>query len=122
MWTSFFAAGGWPMYPTSVGGFHLVAASLLYAWRPERKTARLLIPLSAVTFAAGLLGTTSGMCQSLHYIPRVPEANQLTILALGCEESLHDLVLALILLMLAGVLSAIGMVRRAPNARLATHA
>ncbi len=111
MWSSFFAAGGWPMYPTSLLGFLLIAASVLYALRPDPKLARLSGTLGIVTFAAGLLGAFIGIGTSLHYIPQVDRARQLEILALGVEESLHDVVLALMCVVLAGIVVAVGHLR-----------
>jgi hypothetical protein len=114
MWSNFYAAGGWGMYPTSVFGFLLIAASVLYVIRPQQKTARLVLTLGVVTFAAGLLGAFVGICNSAHYIPQVDHANQLETLALGCEESLHDVVLSLILVILAGLIAGVGTFR-SPN-------
>lgn len=111
MWSNFFAAGGWGMFPTSMFGFFLIAASVLYAIRPGPRAARVTLTLAAVTFTSGLLGTFVGMGQSMHYIPRVEAGKQVAILALGCEESLHVIVLGLILVTLAGVIAAVGTVR-----------
>ena len=111
MWSDFFAAGGWGMYPTSLFGFLMIAASLLYARRPAPKTAQLALLLGVITFSAGVLGTAVGVCTSAHYIPQVPYEKQLQTLALGCEESLHNLVLALILVVVAGLIGAAGAFR-----------
>ena len=119
MWSNFYASGGWGMHPVSVFGFLLLAASALYALRPGERFARLLLPLGIVTFSAGLLGTTVGMCNSFHYIPQVPHVEQVQILALGCEESLHNLVLALILIVLAGLMASVGLLRRSAGAAAA---
>ena len=108
MWSDFFAAGGWGMYPTSLFGFLMIAASLLHARRPAPKTAQLALLLGVVTFSAGVLGTAVGVCTSAYYIPQVPYEKQLQTLALGCEESLHNLVLALLLVVVAGLIGAVG--------------
>jgi hypothetical protein len=122
--SSFFIAGGWAMYPTAIFGFLLIAACVLHMLRPEPKRARLALTLGIVTFASGLLGTFVGMCTSAHFIPQVPKAEQLEILALGCEESLHNVVLALVLVVLGGLLASVGALRQAngsatPSARAA---
>lgn len=116
MWTNFFAAGGWAMYPTSIFGFMLIAACALYAMRPDQRTARLALTLGIVTFAAGLLGAFVGICNSGHYIPQVPKAEQLEILALGVEESLHDVVLSLMLIVIGGLVASVGALRHADGA------
>jgi hypothetical protein len=111
MWQNFYAAGGWGMYPTSLFGFLSIGASALYALRLERRFARLAGALAGLTLAAGLLGATVGICNSAHYITEVPKTEQLQILALGFEESLHDLVLALILAILGGLVAVLGLLR-----------
>jgi hypothetical protein len=112
MWSNFFAAGGWGMYPTMLFGFFLLATTVLQALRPEPRYQRLVNALGIATFAAGLLGTTVGICNSAHYLDKVPAADQLKIFALGCEESLHNLVLALILIVLAALVTAVSSIRR----------
>lgn len=111
MWSSFFASGGYGMYPTSVFGFLLVAACVHYALRPQPRSARLALTLGIVTFASGLLGTFVGICNSAHYLGQVPEPKQLEILALGVQESLHVVVLSLILIVLGGLVASAGAYR-----------
>ncbi len=115
MWSNFFAAGGWGMYPTSLIGFFLIAASVLYALRPGPRAGRATLTLAATTFASGLLGTFVGMGQSMHYIPQVEAKKQVEILALGCEESLHVVVLGLMLVTLAGLIASVGTLRSSNN-------
>lgn len=108
---SFYAAGGWPMHFVSVFGFLMLAASVLYALRPKPRFQRLVVTLGVVTFGWGLLGTAIGISLSTRYIQEVPEPRQLQILSLGIEESLHDVVLALILIIVAGIITAVGILR-----------
>lgn len=115
MWSNFYAAGGWGMHPVSIFGFLLIVASVLYALRPQRIGARLVLTMGIVTFAAGVLGAVTGICNSLHYLPQVEPAKQLGIVALGVEESLHDVVLALMLVVLGGLVSTIGTLRAGRN-------
>ena len=122
MWSNFYAAGGFGMYPTSLFGFLLIAASVLYAWSPAKKTGRLALVLGAVTFSAGLLGTILGMCRSAYYIPQVPFERQVFTLALGCEESLHNLVLALMLVIVGSLVATAGVLRGSTSASLTTAA
>lgn len=114
MWKDFFAAGGFGMYPVSIFGFLMVASAILYALRPSPKMARTTIAMGVATFSAGLLGAATGICNSLHYIPQVAVEKQIGILSLGIEESLHDVVLALMLVIL-GTLIAAGGTFRAPQ-------
>ena len=108
MWKDFYHAGGWGMHPTTIIGFSLIAVTVLYVLRPEPHRARLVILLSMVTFASGLLGTCVGICNSAYYIPEVAQPKQLEILALGCQESLHVTVLALLIVTFAGLIASIG--------------
>jgi hypothetical protein len=112
MWSNFFAAGGWGMYPTMLFGFLLLATIVLHTLRPEPRFQRLSVILGIMTFASGLLGTIVGICNSAHYLDQVPPQDQLKTFALGCEESLHNLVLALILIQLAALVTAASALRR----------
>lgn len=111
MWSNFWAAGGWGMYPVAVFGFLLVAGGVLYAIRPGRKLGRLLLIFGMLTFGAGLLGTFTGMCNTFHYLEHVAPGEQLGIMAMGLEESLHNAVLSLILVVLSGLGAAVGTLR-----------
>ena len=111
MWSNFYAAGGWGMHPVSIFGFLMIAASVLFAIRPQPRLQRLAVTLGFVTFGWGLLGTAAGICLSAHYIQQVEPAKQLVVLSLGVEESLHNVVLALILVIMGGLVTAIGTLR-----------
>jgi hypothetical protein len=110
--SDYFIAGGIGMYPTALFGLLLLAACVLHALRPEPTRARLGLTLGIVTFASGLLGTSLGLCMSARFISQVPKSEQLQILALGCEESLHNVVLALLLVVLGGLLASVGALRQ----------
>ena len=99
------------MYPTLLFGFLLVACSILFLLRPEPRYLASLVGLGATTFSAGLLGTCSGVMNSLRYIPEVPVDERFMVAALGCSESLHVMMLALILMVVAGLFVSIGAVR-----------
>jgi hypothetical protein len=112
MWDNFFVAGGFGMFPTLIFGFLLLAATALNALRPEPRYERVVFGLGIVTLASGLLGTCVGICKSVHYLEKVPKDEQLQILAMGTEESLHNLVLALLLLVVAGLVYTTSTFRR----------
>lgn len=116
MWKDFFRAGGFGMYPTLLLGLFLVASCVLYAIRPDARRARLALTLGVTTFAAGLLGAFSGMATSAHFIPQVPKNEQVEILALGFAESLHDVVLALMIVVVGGLIASVGALRSSPSA------
>lgn len=112
MWSNFFEAGGWGMYPTMLFGFLFLAVTALHALRRDARHQRVSIALGTVTFASGLLGTVVGICNSVHYLAKVPREDQFLMFAMGCEESLHNLVLALILVVIGGLISAGSALRR----------
>ena len=109
--SEFFSAGGWGMYPTLLFGFLLVACSILFLFRPEPRYLASLEGLGAATSGAGLLGFCTGMMNTLRYLQQVPPDERFMTVALGCEESLHCVVLALILLVIAGIFVSTGAVR-----------
>jgi len=119
MWSDFFKAGGFGMYPTLLFGFLLVGSAVLFLLRPERRFELLVASLGVVTLAAGLLGCSVGMIKSALYLGQVAEPDRLKILALGCAESLHDVVLALILIVVAGLVATVGALRVARGVAVA---
>lgn len=119
MWTTFFRDGGFGMYPTALFGFLLVASGVLCLLRPERRFVLLALSLGVVTAGSGVLSFCVGLATTFHYIQHVPLAERFTIAALGCAESLNNLVLALILVVLAAVLTALAAARAALASRAA---
>jgi hypothetical protein len=109
--SEFFSAGGAGMYPTLLFGFLLVACSILFMLRPEPRYLASLVGLGAATSGAGMLGFCTGVMNSLRYLPQVPADERFTVLAAGCEESLHCAVLAFVLLVFAGIFMSIGAIR-----------
>ena len=114
MWSNFFEAGGFGMYPTMLFGFLFLAATALHALRGDPRHQRMSLALGAITFASGLLGTTIGICNSVHYLDRVPREEQFHVFVMGCEESLHNLVLALLVVIIGGIIAAASAMRRTP--------
>lgn len=107
----FFEAGGYGMFPITAFGFLLVAVSVLYALRPGPKYRRPLIALGVTTFTTGLLSTAFGVCLSARYIHQVATEKQLGILAMGIDESMHNIVLSLIMVVLASSIATLGAFR-----------
>ena len=113
IWANSFRDGGWGMYPTSLFGFFLIAAAVLLVLRPERRFVALVASLGLLTLGAGVLGTTTGIVNTFRYLVKVPAAEQAQIAALGCAESLNNMVLALMLAVLAALLASIAALRAA---------
>ncbi|MBK8212752.1 MAG: hypothetical protein IPK71_03305 [Myxococcales bacterium] len=109
--SEFFKNGGYGMFPTLVVGLFLLATAVLYAVRPSGRRARVALVLGTVTLASGLLGASAGMATTAHFIPQVPKGDQLEILAVGFGESIHNVVLALVVVVLAGLVASVGALR-----------
>ncbi|WP_437291228.1 hypothetical protein [Sorangium sp. So ce406] len=105
-----FHMGGWGMYPTLVFGLLLLAASVRYAISPERRFVPLQISLGILTLVSGGLGFVSGAIKSLTYMGAVqPDARWLWMVGIG--ESLHNVALALSLLVLSSLAATVGAYR-----------
>lgn len=117
MWDSFFRDGGWGMYPTSIFGFLFVASGVLCLMRPERRFVALVASLGVMTLGSGFLGCCVGFVTSFRYLPRVPVDQRFTIAALGVAESLNNVVLALMLLVITSILCALAAARSALASR-----
>ncbi len=118
----FFHAGGPPMIPTLLFGFLMVAAAVLYMLRPQGTYAAVVVGLGATTLSMGTLGFCLGLMMTFRYLSKVPAADQLTVAGLGFEESLHNVVLALMLVVLASLFASIGAFRASRAAATAASA
>jgi hypothetical protein len=111
-----FRNGGLGMFPTLVFGVLLLAAAVRYAVKPEVRWVPLQIALAVLTFTTGLLGFVTGVIVTTQHLSELPADRVTLIGAIGFGESLHNVGLALLLMMLAGLLTSVGAVRltRAP--------
>jgi len=120
MWNDFFRDGGWGMYPTTLFGFFLVASAVLLLLRPERRWVPLVVSLGVMTFGAGLLGTTTNLINTFRYVQNVALPDQVQIAALGCAESLNNVVLALVIVVFSTLLATVAALRAALAPRSAS--
>ncbi len=109
----FFRDGGMGMYLILLFGFPLIAWSMLYALRPERRQIPLLASLGLATLISGALGFSTGLMMTFRYIQKVPQPEQLTISALGFAESITNVILSLMLLAASALLVSVGAFRAA---------
>lgn len=105
----FFEEGGFGMYPTLVFGFLLMASAVLSLRQAERRW--LTSVLAALTVASGVLGTSMGLINTMKYVAKTTPEERLAILAQGTAESLNNLVLAMILVVLALLVSGVAAFR-----------
>lgn len=107
----FFANGGFGMYPVLIFGFLAVASAVLFLLRPERRGVGLLVALGISTACAGLLGFFTGVIGVFRYLRQVPAEEQLAVLIQGTSESLNNVVLALIMVLVTSLVAAAGAFR-----------
>ena len=108
-----FKLGGWGMWPTLLFGLLFVVASVRYAATPERRFVPLLVSLGVLTLVAGLLGFTTGLIATTQYLGHVATAEQTQVFYAGFGESLHNVGLALLALMVGSLATTIGTLRGA---------
>lgn len=105
----FFEEGGVGMLPTLVFGFAMVAASVMSIGRAERRWLSLV--LGALTATSGLFGAVLGLINTMRYVARPDVADAVRIAATGVAESLNNLVLACLLVLVALLVSAVAAFR-----------
>jgi hypothetical protein len=111
-----FRLGGWGMFPTLVFGVLLLGAAVRYAVKPEARWVPLQIALAVLTLTTGMLGFVSGVIVTTQHLHELPTERVTLVGAMGVGESMHNVGLALMLMMLAGLLTSVGALRltRAP--------
>jgi hypothetical protein len=99
-----FRIGGWGMIPTFICGLLMVIVSVRYAARPDRRFVPLVISLNVLTSIAGLLGFVTGLII------------EPSVALVGLGESLYNVALALMLMMVAAIAAALGAFRLSRSA------
>lgn len=106
-----FHEGGWPMFPILILGVLLVIAAVRYCMTPEARNLQVVRSMASVTLLFGLLGTLLGMIHCLGAIHQLPHEMVVKITLLGLGESVNNLALALLLMVFAGLFTAVGALR-----------
>lgn len=102
---TFIEEGGAGMIPTMLFGFAFVAAAVMSISQPERRWLSLVF--GALTFSSGLLGTAMGLINTMRYVAKTNAAEQLPIGATGIAESLNNLVLSNVIVVIGCLISAV---------------
>ena len=111
MWSQFFKDGGFTMVPILLLGFCLVGASGLDALRPAAKLRSVMLSLAAVVGTAGTLGFVMAVNATLRNSLEAGDGERIKMIIAGVAESANNLVLALVFLVLAALISAVGAFR-----------
>jgi hypothetical protein len=96
------------MYPTLLAGLALIASCLQYARRPEPRYVPLMLSLGLFTLMAGTLGFATGILSLLRVYSGPLSGEGSSVLIVGVYESLHNVVLALMLATLGALLASVG--------------
>lgn len=110
---TFFAAGGMGMYPTLAFGLLLVGAAVAGLVDPRPRGTTLCAILGGVTFLSGSLGLTLSAVATLLGVKRFPPPQQFAVMLAGLGESLNNLSLALVLIIVGTLIVAGGALRNA---------
>jgi hypothetical protein len=122
VWDGFYSSGGWGMYPTTLFGFILVLAACLYLLRPERRFLPVVMASAGLTVASGMLATFTGLMVVFTYVQVVEPAIAPKVAIVGAAQVLTNMVFAMLLLILGGLATLGGVVRRALRNDDAAHA
>jgi hypothetical protein len=119
--SDFIRDGGFGMFPTMLFGALAVLSALVIALKPERRFIPLVAVLGITTFGSGMLGTVMGVINTLRYVARTPEADRMTIVMVGAAESLNNMVLSLVLVVLTALIASVAAARIALSQRVAAN-
>lgn len=106
-----FRLGGWAMFPTLVFGLLLLGASVRYAVKPEARWVPLQLALGVLTLTSGMLGFVTGVITTTRHLSELPNERIGLVGAIGVGESLTNLGLAFLVMMVAALLASVGAVR-----------
>ena len=114
-----FRLGGWGMYPTTLAGFVLLIAAGLYAARPDLRRLHVVKCLSVLTMLVSCLGFVTGVIKSFTSVgdSTVEELGRIVVIGVG--ESLTNIGLGLVMLVMAWIATSLGAARSRSIARSA---
>jgi hypothetical protein len=115
--SDFIRDGGFGMFPTMLFGVLSVLAAIVIAFKPDKRFVPMVMALGITTFGSGLLGTVMGIINTLRYVAKSPESDRMMIVMVGAAESLNNMVLSLVLVVLTGLIASVAAGRVAMAAR-----
>ncbi|MCX5742938.1 MAG: hypothetical protein NT062_10625 [Proteobacteria bacterium] len=99
------------MYPTCVVGLVLVGVAFAHAWHPTRRRAGIVRSLSMLTFLVSTLGFITGAIRTLLVASDAPIGELARLVVGGLGESLNNIGLGLVLLVIAWTAHTVGAAR-----------
>lgn len=113
MWGNFFQSGGPAMYVITLFGFFMVLTACLYLLRPEAQFVPMVVTTGCLTIVSGFLGAATGLMYLFRYVQHVDPQEALNVITQGCAEAVTNIILALILANVAGLIMLGGVIRKA---------
>jgi hypothetical protein len=107
----FFSDGGLGMYATLAFGLLLLAVGAMHALRPRSRPSGVFVVLTVVCLASGTLGLTLALVRT--FLSAGSTGSQFAATMLGVSQSLHNLILSLVFVVLSTLLFAVGALRAA---------
>jgi hypothetical protein len=104
------------MYPTLFVGIVLLVAAGRFAMHPARGRLAPIVGLGVLTFFTSLLGFVTGLIKTMSVAGEIELFKQGNLIVAGIGESMNNIGLGLVLLVLATIGVVVGMARR-PVAR-----
>ena len=106
-----FRQGGWGMYPTTIAGLFLIGAAARFAMRPERRRLALVRSLAVLTLLVATLGFVTGVIRTFTTAASVDAHELGGCVVEGVGESLNNIGLGLVLLVIATIATVVGRAR-----------
>jgi hypothetical protein len=107
-----FRLGGWGMYPTTFFGLVLLVAAMQYMRNPARRRLLVLRHLEVLVSLAAILGFVTGVIRAFINVPD----NKPHYAVIGAGESLINVGLGLVILILARIIITAGAARGTDSA------
>jgi hypothetical protein len=106
-----FRLGGWGMYPTTFIGLILLAAAFRFAASPLRGRLAPIAALGVLVTLSSCLGFVTGVIKTFSAAGPLEPNERGGVVIMGIGESLHNIGLGLVLLVLATIGVVIGLTR-----------